>query len=98
MVIKADDTLTNLMYTLGENLIKDDRGDLGYGSYRNRSSHIYHGVRSPHHPSPFHHYQAGTILCLLAQFLRVTNVAAEAQEAAAEFEDLDLEEEGEIDY
>lgn len=91
-MIKADDTLTNLMYTLGENLIMDDRGDLGYGSYKGRSSHIYHGRRSPNHPSPLHHYQAGTILCLLAQFLRLTNVAAEAQAAAAEFEGFDLDE------
>lgn len=89
-MIRADDSLTNMMWTLGENLIKDDRGDLGYGSYSGRNSHIYHGTRSPNHPSPFHHYQAGTILCLLAQFLRLTNVASEAQEAAAEF-DIDEE-------
>lgn len=91
-MLRADDTLTNLMYTLGENLIKDDRGDLGYFNYSGRSSHIYHGHRSPNHPSPFHHYQAGTILCVLAQFLRLTNVASEAQSAVAEFQDLDLEE------
>ena len=79
------------MYTLGENLIRDDRGDLGYGSYKGRTSHIYHGIRSPNHPSPLHHYQAGTVLCLLAQFLRLGNVAGEAQQAAAEIEAMDEE-------
>ena len=79
------------MYTLGENLIKDDRGDLGYGSYYGRNSHIYHGSRNPNHPSPFHHYQVGTVLCLLAQVLRITNVAAEAQAVQAEMDEMDFE-------
>jgi len=91
-MIKADDSLTRLMYTLGENLIKDDRADLGYGSYYGRSGHRYHGVSSPNHSSPFHHYQVGTVLCLLAQMLRLTNVAAEAQEATADINFEDFEE------
>lgn len=91
-LIKADDTITKMMWSLGENMIKDDRGDLGYASYRGRNSHIYHGSRSPNHSSPFHHYQVGTLLCLASQFLRLSTVAAEAQEAQAEFDDIDFSE------
>ena len=53
----------------GESLIKDDKGDLGYLTYRNRKRHTYHGKKSPHHPSPWHHYQIGTALCLTSYLL-----------------------------
>ena len=78
------------MWNVGEALIKDDASDLGYASYRGRANHIYHGVRSPNHPSPFHHYQIGTALCMLAQILQLSTVAAEASEVAEDIQDPDL--------
>jgi hypothetical protein len=71
-----------MLWTLGETLIRDDASDLGYASYRGRQNHIYHGVRSPDHPSPLHHYQVGTVLCMVAQLLQLSTVASEAQEIA----------------
>jgi hypothetical protein len=68
-----------MLWTFGEGLITDDAGDLGYASYRGRDNHVYHGKRSPNHPSPMHHYQLGTLMCLAAQFLQLSTVAAEAQ-------------------
>jgi hypothetical protein len=56
--------LVDSMSLFGESLIRDDKGDLGYFNYRNRKRHRYHGRHSPHHPSPIHHYMAGTVLTL----------------------------------
>lgn len=53
----------------GESLIKDDKADLGYLTYRNRKRHTYHGKKAPNHPSPLHHYMAGTALCLTSYLL-----------------------------
>ena len=61
--------LVDSMSLFGESLIRDDRGDLGYFTYRNRKRHKYHGQVSPHHPSPFHHYQIGTVVTLASYFL-----------------------------
>lgn len=61
--------LVDSMSLFGESLIRDDKGDLGMLTYRNRRRHRYHGRRSPHHESPFHHWQAGTILVLMSDFL-----------------------------
>lgn len=87
-MIRADDTLTKMMWNIGEALIHDDRGDLGYTTYKGRTSHFYNGRRSPDHVSPLHHWQVGTLLCLMSQILSVSNVAAEAKAAVA---DIDLE-------
>lgn len=81
-MIKADDSIAKMLWTFGENLIKDDASDLGYASYSGRQNHIYHGKRSPDHPSPFHHYQLGTLMCMAAQLLQLSTVASEAQEIA----------------
>lgn len=64
----------------GESLIKDDAGDLGYFTYRNRNRHTYHGKKSPHHPSPVHHYMLGTGLCLLSYFMAPLAVALDIKE------------------
>lgn len=68
------------MWNLGENLIHDDKGDLGYFSYRGRNSHRYHGVPAPDHPSALHHWQAGALLVLLSLGLTLNNLANEAKE------------------
>jgi hypothetical protein len=48
-------------------LILDDVHDLGRGQYYERIDHFYHGRKSPHHPSPFHHYQIGIAGLLFSQ-------------------------------
>jgi hypothetical protein len=53
----------------GESLIKDDKADLGYFTYRNRRGHKYRGKAAPNHPSPWHHYQIGSLLCLTSYLL-----------------------------
>lgn len=53
----------------GESLIRDDKSDIGKLSYRNRKRHKYHGKLAPDHPSPFHHYQAGSILLFISYLL-----------------------------
>lgn len=79
---RVDDSIIKMMWDFGEALVRDDAGDLGYASYRGRHNHIYHGKRSPDHPSPFHHYQVGTLMCLAAQLLQLGTVADEAREVA----------------
>ena len=64
----------------GESLIIDDKGDLGTFNYRNRRRHKYHGKKAPHHPSPFHHYQVGTIVCLTSYLLAPIALALDIQE------------------
>lgn len=61
--------LVDSMSIFGESLIRDDKGDLGYLTYRNRRRHRYHGKLAPDHPSPVHHWQLGTLLILLSDFL-----------------------------
>lgn len=61
--------LVDSMNMFGEQLIRDDKGDLGYFDYRNRRRHKYHGRYSPNHPSPVHHYQAGTVISLVSYML-----------------------------
>ena len=70
-----DENLAKAIYTFGESLIHDDKGDLGWVTYRNRNNHRYHGQIAPNHPSPFHHYQVGTLLCMLAQFMSIGALA-----------------------
>ena len=58
--------LVDSLSLLGETLIRDDAGDLGYLTYRNRRRHRYHGRIAPDHPSPVHHYMAGTGILLMS--------------------------------
>lgn len=76
------------MWNLGENLIHDDKGDLGYFNYRGRRSHRYHGVSSPDHPSALHHWQAGVVLVLGAIGLTLSNLVNDAREMMDEEETL----------
>jgi hypothetical protein len=72
--------LIEALSIFGESLIKDDAGDLGYFSYRNRRRHRYRGKPSPHHPSPLHHYHFGTLLCLTSYILAPLALASDMQE------------------
>ena len=74
-------------------MIKDDAHDLGFTSYRSRANHKYHGVVRPDHPSALHHWQIGSMLVLLSQFLALADTAAEAAEIAEEIND-----ESELEY
>lgn len=67
------------MWDLGAGLIEDDKHDLGYFSYRGRHNHRYHGVASPNHDSPFHHWQAGAFLVLSSLLLTLGNMANDAK-------------------
>lgn len=80
--------IAKTIYTLGELMVKDDISDLGYTTYRNRRNHYYHGKHSPNHPSPFHHWQVGTMFMVLGQLMGIASVAREAQAAQAEAEEL----------
>ena len=84
---KIDDSIYRLMYELGHALIQDDRSDLYRTTYAYRPRHKYHGKIAPHHTSPLHHWQLGSVLVLLAQFGVLANTAMEAQQLAQELED-----------
>jgi hypothetical protein len=62
-------------------LIDDDKQDIGYTTYRGRTSHRYHGEIRPDHPSPFHHYQAGLVLCGVGNILGVLDTLQEVQKS-----------------
>ena len=64
----------------GESLIRDDKGDLGYFTYRNRHRHKYHGRHAPNHPSPLHHYMAGSVLVLGSYLLAPLALALDIKE------------------
>jgi hypothetical protein len=72
--------LVDSLNLLGETLIIDDKGDLGYLNYRNRRRHKYHGRVAPHHPSPLHHWQAGTLISLLSYCLAPVAMAIDMKE------------------
>jgi hypothetical protein len=77
---KLDKDFAKAIYNLGHLLIHDDKGDLGFTTYHGRSSHTYHGKKAPDHPSPVHHWMAGTALVMISQIMAL---AATAQEAAS---------------
>ena len=79
-MVEFDKDVAKILYNLGESMIHDDRGDLGYVTYRNRKLHHYGGKPAPDHPSPVHHWMLGTLLCLTAQGLALVKTAQEAQE------------------
>jgi hypothetical protein len=59
--------LFEMIHNFSMYLILDDVHDLGRGQYYERIDHFYHGKKSPHHPSPFHHYQIGIAGLLFSQ-------------------------------
>ena len=74
-MINLDPSLAKAIYNLGHSLIQDDKGDIGWITYRGRQNHTYHGKVAPDHPSPFHHWQIGTILCMLGQAMALGSLA-----------------------
>ena len=79
--------LVDSLSLLSETLIKDDKGDLGYLQYRNRRRHRYHGKISPHHPSPVHHYQIGTVIGLISYALAPIAMAIDLKEELQDISD-----------
>jgi hypothetical protein len=77
-----DANLAKAIYNLGHTLIQDDKADLGWITYRNRNNHFYHGKQAPHHPSPFHHWQLGTVLCMIGQAMALGALASDLTETA----------------
>lgn len=61
--------LAKSIHGLGSIMIADDASDIGYLTYTGRNDHYYHGVHSPNHESPFHHWQWGGMLVLLSHLL-----------------------------
>lgn len=88
MAFEFDDDYTKILYNLGKAMIYDDKADLGYTTYYGRKSHKYNGRYSPNHPSPLHHWQAGSILVLLSQFLSLNNIAKDAMAIAQEDDEI----------
>ena len=78
MSINVDKDLAKILWNTSHAMIKDDKGDLGWITYRNRRLHHYQGHVAPHHPEPLHHYMFGTALCFLAQFAALISAAQEA--------------------
>src|SRR5207237_8454720 len=56
-----------IIYNIGEALLFDDRGDIGFFTYRHRNNHYYNGKKSPNHPSPLHHWQIGALLVIFSE-------------------------------
>ena len=86
-MVVFDQNLAKALYNFGHSLIQDDKADLGYFSYYGRKNHVYHGENKPHHPSPFHHYQIGTVLCMLAQFMSIGALAQDVYDTPNDKED-----------
>ncbi len=63
----------------------DDIHDLGKFSYWNRNDHYYKFKKSPHHPSPFHHWQVGVIGLFLAQMGAAITKALDMKDSFEEF-------------
>ena len=83
------------MYDVGKALLVDDKMDIGYTIYYNRKGHLYHGRRSPHHPSALHHWQLAIPMILGSQILALI---AKAKEVYTAFQEVDgIFEEDEID-
>ena len=74
-------------YTVGEMMLYDDIDDLGYFTYKGRKNHYYHGVHSPDHNSPFHHWQWSAWLMLAGHLLSYVDIAKALQEDDDEDED-----------
>ena len=69
------------IYELSTALIIDDVHDIGKFSYWNRHDHYYHFKKSPHHPSPFHHWQVGFFGAFIAQIGAAITKAMDMKES-----------------
>lgn len=76
--------LVDSLSLFGETLIRDDKHDLGYLNYRNRRRHKYHGRHAPDHPSPLHHWQAGSALLLSSYLLAPIAMAVDMKDELSE--------------
>lgn len=81
-MINFNADLAKVIYNLGHTMILDDKADLGWVTYRGRHNHTYHGKKAPDHPSPFHHYMIGSVLCMLAQAMSIGALANDLTETA----------------
>ena len=52
---------------IGKVMVKDDLHDFGYFTYKDRDGH-------KDHPSPLHHWQYGTIIWALSEYLTLLNM------------------------
>lgn len=59
---------------ISRTLIEDDATDIGYFEYYGRKDHYYHGVHSPDHPSPFHHWWIGGLTLAAAKLMGIAAV------------------------
>ena len=82
----VDKDMAKIIYNLGEAMIQDDRGDLGWVTYHGRRLHHYGGKSAPNHSSPVHHWMAGTALCLIAQLMALAQTAQEAHQIYQEIQ------------
>ena len=85
-MIEADKDVAKILYNLGASMIEDDKSDLGWVTYSNRRLHHYGGRHAPNHANPFHHWMAGTALCLISQAMALVSTAREAQEVYEEIQ------------
>ena len=69
-----------MMHDFSMFLIVDDKHDLGRFSYYDRKGHFYRHSESPHHPSPFHHYQVGILGLFVSQVGAVVSKALEIKD------------------
>ncbi len=81
-MINLDPSLAKAIYNLGHSLIQDDKGDIGWITYRGRQNHVYHGKKAPDHPGVLHHWMAGTVLCMIAQAMSIGALANDLTETA----------------
>jgi hypothetical protein len=75
-----------IIYNLGETLLYDDRGDIGFFTYRKRKNHYYNGKKSEDHPSPVHHWQLGALLVLFSEIAGLLAIAREMKKPPVEEE------------
>jgi len=68
-----------IIYNIGEALLFDDRGDIGFFTYRHRNNHYYNGKKSPNHPSPLHHWQIGALLVIFSEIAGLAAIAREVE-------------------
>lgn len=61
----VDDGVSKVIHEFGALLVRDDASDIGFFSYKNRTTHYYFGRPAPNHPSPWHHWQGGAIMMLM---------------------------------
>jgi hypothetical protein len=56
-------------------MLEDDAQDIGYFEYYGRQSHYYHGVHSPDHPSPLHHWQFAIPMIAIGKLMGLGAIA-----------------------